>query len=240
MLRLVITAASAAILIASSAPLVHADNSEKERQNDFARVDALMQKKEFKDYLKDQQQTMQQQNPGKRGVGFNLPEQYYTGKAGNFSQGVPQQNFGQQGDMEPVDYPIVFVSFSMPETTITRLMADMDRVGGAVVFRGLIDNDFQKTMQKMRELKSQKGSALIDPTMFKRFDVSQVPTFIIPLEPIQKCFTEQQRQSCGIPRHIKAAGDVTLGYVLDLVERTGSSDEKAVAAKLNSTYRKQK
>lgn len=239
MLRLVTTTTLAAVLLAGSAYSVRADNSEKERQNEFARVDSLIQKKEFKDYLKDQQQTMLEQNTGKRGVGFNLPEQFYSNKTPNYSQGVPQQSFGQQGDLEPVDYPIVFVSFSMPDTTIVRLMADMDRVGGAVIFRGLIDNDFQKTMQKMRELKSQKGSAQIDPTMFKRFDVKQVPTFVIPLEPVPKCFTEQQKQSCGIPQHIKAAGDVTLGYVLDLVERTGSSAEKNIAAKLNKTYRKQ-
>ena len=95
------------------------------------------------------------------------------------------------------------------------------------IFTGLIDDDFTKTFQAIRQLDAKRGSALVDPTLFERFKVTQVPTFIVPLEPIKACESNNQ---CDVPRHIKAAGDVSLDYVLELVQRSGSVEEKRVAS----------
>ena len=91
----------------------------------------------------------------------------------------------------------------------------------------MIDDDFTKTFQAIRQLDAKRGSALVDPTLFERFKVTQVPTFIVPLEPIKACESNNQ---CDVPRHIKAAGDVSLDYVLELVQRSGSVEEKRVAS----------
>ena len=139
--------------------------------------------------------------------------------------------------IEKNDYPLAFASFSLPKNTLVTLLQDMKRVGGAVIFRGLIDNDFKKTMQAVRDLGAQDGGALIDPTLFQRFNVSNVPTFVVPLEAIENCELDVQKD-CPMPKNFKAVGDVSFGFLLDLVERTGSSEEKAVAKTLNSVLRK--
>ena len=100
------------------------------------------------------------------------------------------------------------------------------KLGAAVAIRGLIDDDFQKTLIKLKQLAGDKDSGvLIDPTLFRRFEVTAAPTFVMPLDPLQQC----TNQGCPTPRHVKATGSSTLQYFLDLVARTGDVNEKAEA-----------
>ncbi|MDT1914036.1 type-F conjugative transfer system pilin assembly protein TrbC, partial [Acinetobacter baumannii] len=81
--------------------------------------------------------------------------------------------------------PIAFVSFSMPEEDIRNLINEMAKVKGGVVIRGLVDDDFKKTVAKVASLKTKDGAGLmIDPTLFQLFDVKQVPTYVIPMQTI--------------------------------------------------------
>lgn len=130
-------------------------------------------------------------------------------------------------------YPIVLVSFSMPESQIKDLIFESYRIGAAIAVRGLIDDDFETTIVKLKELAGEmQGGVMIDPTLFRRFDVDLVPAFILPLEPLGQC----TKEGCPTPRHVKATGSATLQYFLDLVERTGNNNEKAEAQAWLSKY----
>ncbi|WP_190319344.1 type-F conjugative transfer system pilin assembly protein TrbC [Candidatus Enterovibrio escicola] len=123
-------------------------------------------------------------------------------------------------------YPIGFVSLSMPETQIKSLMQEAFQLRAAIAVRGLIDNDFEKTIIKLKELAGDKdGGILIDPTLFRRFEVTAVPTFVLPLEPLKMC----NEEGCLTPKHVKATGSATFQYFLDLVARTGDVNEKSEA-----------
>ncbi|WJW74707.1 TrbC family F-type conjugative pilus assembly protein [Thiohalobacter sp. IOR34] len=62
-------------------------------------------------------------------------------------------------------------------------------------------------------------SLAIDPTLFERFGVDKVPTFVLPLDTIAPCTPE----SCPVPTHLKVAGDVSLVYALGVMAREADS-----------------
>ena len=131
--------------------------------------------------------------------------------------------------------PIVLVSLSMPERKIKSLMSEAAKVGANIVLRGAIDNDIGKTIAKIQQLSTeiQLGGIQIDPTLFRRFNVTIVPTFILPLEPVKTC----DQHGCAVPEHVRAHGTASLLYFLEKTSRLGNKKEKVVAENWLSVYR---
>jgi conjugal transfer pilus assembly protein TrbC len=71
----------------------------------------------------------------------------------------------------------IFVSFSLPTKTLQAYAAEAEKIGGALVFRGLVQNSFVKTAARMKEL---GVPCQIDCTLFEKYNVKAVPTFILP------------------------------------------------------------
>ena len=61
---------------------------------------------------------------------------------------------------------------------------------------------------------------LIDPTLFARFQVQDVPTLVVTEAPIKPC----NDTVCEPPLHHRVRGDVSLAWSLDLVSRQSASD----------------
>ena len=123
--------------------------------------------------------------------------------------------------------PLVFVSFSMPDVSLKQLLRDAGKVGGQLFLNGLVDDDLKATSRRLLtvqgidpeadELPDDVGKADvagmgIDPTLFERLQIQHVPTFVLPLEPVQAC---AEGQGCPPFRHIRVSGDVSLAYALD-------------------------
>ena len=86
---------------------------------------------------------------------------------------------------------LVFVSFSMPVSSLKALYEDADRIGAPLLLRGLVNNRLRDTALAMRSvLDIQKGAKvagktqrrragfLVDPNSFKRLKISRVPAFV--------------------------------------------------------------
>lgn len=104
---------------------------------------------------------------------------------------------------------IVFISFSMPDASVKQWMRQAEKIHAPVVIRGLINNSFKTTIQKMAELtKDNHGGVQIDPTLFRRFQINQLPAVVVLDEgdclPGQSCFANYD----------VIYGDVTLDYAL--------------------------
>lgn len=70
----------------------------------------------------------------------------------------------------------IFVSLSFPDEVLKTLSRQAKTLGGTLVIRGLVDNSFKATQKRVREL----GIPLnIDPTLFERFEVKHIPTFVL-------------------------------------------------------------
>ena len=118
----------------------------------------------------------------------------------------------------------VFVSFSMPELTLRRLLNQARRIGAPLVLRGLVENDMNQTRLKVGELLDADnrrgdtridGGLSIDPTLYERFGVSVVPAFVLTHAPVQAC----TQAGCPTPDFVRLAGDVTLAYALESIAR---------------------
>ena len=117
----------------------------------------------------------------------------------------------------------VFVSFSMPDITLRRLMNQARRIGAPLVLRGMVENDMNKTRIKVGKLlgadkngnTSIEGGLSIDPTLYERFGVSVVPSFVLTDAPVQAC----TQAGCPTPDFVRLAGDVTLDYALESIAR---------------------
>lgn len=74
-------------------------------------------------------------------------------------------------------YPdlLIFVSFSMPMPTLKSLSKQAIDHGGKLVFRGLYQGSFKAMAAKVKEISAE---VLIDPTLFKKHNIHQVPVFI--------------------------------------------------------------
>lgn len=111
---------------------------------------------------------------------------------------------------------LVFISLSMPDASLRRLADEAGRAGAVLVLRGLRNDRFRDTLERLRRLYGKADaetgpSALIDPAAFQRFRVAAVPVYALLLEAPMRCTTD----SCPAPRHLRLAGDVSLRIALE-------------------------
>ena len=106
---------------------------------------------------------------------------------------------------------VVFVSFSMPKESIKGWIAQAKKIGAAVYIRGLVNNSFRDTTKAVRELvQDQSGGLLIDPTLFKKYAITQVPAVVV----------------AGSNNFDVIYGDATLDYALEKMSRAVQISEQ--------------
>ena len=110
----------------------------------------------------------------------------------------------------------VFVSTSMPEQALKRIIADTSAAGGVVVFRGFPGNSgkaFIAALSRVVEKDQQFASIGIDPRLFRAFDVTAVPTMVVS----SSDFTPCDGLTCKTtpPPFDRIEGNVTVRYALE-------------------------
>ncbi len=115
---------------------------------------------------------------------------------------------------------LLFVSFAMPEATITRLLDQAARAQATVVLRGLLNGSIRDTVERMQRLiGTRKVDVQIDPQAFDRFSIIRTPSFVLVREGAATlpCATGM---CIGKEQFALAAGDVSLDYALRFFERS--------------------
>lgn len=111
---------------------------------------------------------------------------------------------------------LVFISSSMHKENIKQLMNEACDRNITLVLRGLIDNSFKKTMQYIQQFYGEKGEVkaniIIDPTLYKEFNVTSVPSFVL---------IGQEN------KHDKLIGNVTVQYALEILSKEGDLEAEA-------------
>lgn len=79
---------------------------------------------------------------------------------------------------------MVFVSFSMPELSLKQIIHDAAQYQVPIVIRGLYQNSFRKTVEKMFTLvkENKKGGIAINPKWFKEYEIKAVPAVVVAKE----------------------------------------------------------
>lgn len=117
----------------------------------------------------------------------------------------------------------MFASFSLSDVHLRQMMDYAKRYNGTIVFRGVKDNSFIKTAELIHELSNQgeEAAIIIDPVLFKKFHVSQVPTYVLVKD--SKC---PIGVSCK-PSYDKLTGSVTPKYALEKIIEKGDLYQEA-------------
>ena len=163
--------------------------------------------------------------PG-RGFDFSLPDslsQGYPFIDEHVGHTVVPQQAPRLSSHDDRIRPLILISFGMPDSQIRGLLEEAHRLKAAVVIRGLINDDWGQTFAAIHRLSDDGLSGIsIDPTVFARFGVSRVPTFVLPLERLEPC----TQDGCRPVKHVRATGSASLSYFLHFVARVGQPEER--------------
>jgi conjugal transfer pilus assembly protein TrbC len=131
-----------------------------------------------------------------------------------WAQSLARQQQAAAG-AKPVPQALYFVSFSIPQTGLKRLILDADRFGIPATLRGMINNDMRQTanavLQRVNE--DQRGGVQIDPQAFRRYGINAVPALVV---------------TCG-ETYDRIAGNLALQQALTKVAESGDCADTAKA-----------
>jgi conjugal transfer pilus assembly protein TrbC len=145
------------------------------------------------------------------------PASLPRGPAGavNFDEIVSaaSQNLSDKRGQAPLF--MVFVSLSMPDQALKPIIRDVSQAGGIVVFRGFPGNSakqFVARLSKVVDEQSQFASIGIDPRLFRAFDVTAVPTYVVASTDFDLC--DGLACKTTTPPHDAMSGNVSVNYAL--------------------------
>ena len=115
---------------------------------------------------------------------------------------------------------LVFVSFSLPPATLSRLVEQAERASATLVLRGLTQASLKETVLRVQKLIGTRQVAFqIDPQAFERFGIVHTPTFVLVRQGVQaRPCNDAQCLPAG--SFVSASGDVSLDYALEFMERS--------------------
>lgn len=123
----------------------------------------------------------------------------------------------------------IAVSFSMPEKLILDYMEQASQYNAWVVVQGFQDNEMPVMMRTLAGWESQVDISrlLIDPNIFKQYQIAEVPSLILTTDPYP-C----DHQKCIAENFDKAIGSVRLDHALKMMSERGDLDVEAKAWKV--------
>lgn len=99
----------------------------------------------------------------------------------SFIHKLAQQQQQQAGQNKPDTGAIYFVSFSIPEAGLQRMLAETRRYAIPATLRGLVNNDMKQTVAAVSRL-VQNGATegvQIDPTLYSQYGITSVPALVV-------------------------------------------------------------
>lgn len=132
-----------------------------------------------------------------------------------------------EAEKKSVTGVIGFVSFSMPDESIKKIIADTLKVNGTVLFIGFKNNDFKETAKEIRRLDIKKGNIQINPNAFKQYRIDVVPSIVMVKANADE---KLDGEGCVFPeKYSKVVGDVSLDFALEVMEREEKGELKQLA-----------
>jgi conjugal transfer pilus assembly protein TrbC len=113
---------------------------------------------------------------------------------------------------------IAFASLSMPQATLRQMISDVTKAGGVVVFRGFPANSAKRFTAALAQVLPEgkvRAQVGIDPRLFRAFEVTTVPTYVVTATGFDLCDGFDCRTP--LPPHDRIAGNVTLDYALGTI-----------------------
>ena len=141
--------------------------------------------------------------------------------------------------------PMVFISFSMPESLIKEYIFEAQKYGGILVLRGLVEGSLKKTVLKLKEIEGSTQtklakpnlSIIIHPKLFDVYGINQVPALVLS-DGGQECIV--QSQACkSIYNYDVIFGSITIKHGHEEIAKNGSNSIQQIAEFYLKAYEKQ-
>lgn len=115
---------------------------------------------------------------------------------------------------------LAFVSFSMPEAALQRVVEQAARSRARVVLRGFANGSMRETVQKVQTLIGKREVEFqIDPQSFDRFAVVKAPTYVLIKDGAKE--VPCRAGACvSSDAFVAVSGDVSLDYALEHIEHS--------------------
>jgi conjugal transfer pilus assembly protein TrbC len=140
-------------------------------------------------------------------------ESYLLGQQSQ--QIIPQaaaKELGLPGNKAPAIEKYIFISFSMPDEAIKNLLQQAKAQQVIPILRGFKDNSYKKTFVALEKFVTEIGYGVsIDPELFAKFEITQVPSFVIAA---RKDYICPESSSCAARRFYKITGNTTVEWAL--------------------------
>lgn len=113
----------------------------------------------------------------------------------------------------------VFISLSMPQATLQRLVDQAARAQASLFIRGFAGGSLRTTVAQVQGLIGQRQVAIqIDPLAFDRFTIERVPSFVLVRDGTRPVSCASG--TCAPPEaFLRTTGDVSLDYALEYMQR---------------------
>ncbi len=113
----------------------------------------------------------------------------------------------------------VFISTSLKERNLLSLAKEAKKYGASLIMRGFVDNSYIKTAETLQNIIEKTGRGVsIDPELFKQFEVTEVPTFVVMAKDADaNCVAGV---ACNI-LYDKISGNISLEDALSKIEAKG-------------------
>ena len=141
--------------------------------------------------------------PGRHGAGVDLDEML----AGS-------EELARAGQETKPRF-IAFASLSMPSAALKEMMRDVGGAGGVVVFQGFPQNSvklFMAGLSKAIEPRQQLNGVGIDPRLFRAFEVTAVPTYVVVSSDFEPC--DGFDCTTRVPPYDRISGNITASHAL--------------------------
>lgn len=117
---------------------------------------------------------------------------------------------------ENVDF-YMFASFGLSDSLLRQMLDYAKIYNGVIVLKGIENNSFKQTAEHIQRLskEGEEAAIIIDPTLFKQFEVERVPAYIL---------AKQEKCPVGIsckPSYDKITGNITPKYALEKFAEKG-------------------
>ncbi len=127
---------------------------------------------------------------------------------------------------------LIFVSASMPPTSLSQWFDQAQKVHAAIIVRGFIHNSLPDTKSWVKgfmEQHNKKSGIEINPVAFERYGIQQVPAVVVTYKTIQ-CPLDM---SCLTPPFDVVYGNVSLPEALRIIANQGDTANVIAQQALN-------
>ncbi|MFC3096194.1 type-F conjugative transfer system pilin assembly protein TrbC [Alteraurantiacibacter palmitatis] len=127
---------------------------------------------------------------------------------------------------------IAFASLSMPPAALKQMIRDVNAAGGVVALRGFPQGSAKAFTEALGQLALDQdtlGQVGIDPRLFRAFNVTAVPTYVVASSDFDLCDGFDCQTT--VPPHDRISGNVKPAFALETIARG-----QGPAARIASQY----